>query len=291
MLHATQTDLDRANYYINAGRMEEARAILHQVLEVDYYNADAWRLLAHAATSPDEVRQALSRVLQLQPHDRWARQMLDSMDARNLVARPFGGAFVTQRPLAAVPPTPPPVVPPEPSRPRPPAQAGSPLMWGLVLGSGFVLLLAVIAGLVLTGVFPRTTFRAETTTPVPGALAAPEATRAAPTAPPQAAYRALYYYRHEDGQLISTGDHETFTFDGLPGQFVVIEVSIISGDLQPTVTLHGPDSQAIMQSRDVIPGSRITLVASHELTAAGTHYLVVASAQGSGTYQIIVRAN
>ncbi len=60
--------LRRAYRLIRHDRIDEAQAILRPLLEEDPENIHAWWLMAHATRDHDEVRQALSTVLSLDPH-------------------------------------------------------------------------------------------------------------------------------------------------------------------------------------------------------------------------------
>lgn len=64
------------------GDREAARDLLRQVLEEDEENIRAWLLLARLSENPDERRMALATVLQLDPGNTRAQEMLDKLDAR-----------------------------------------------------------------------------------------------------------------------------------------------------------------------------------------------------------------
>ncbi len=63
----TKSALSRAFELVENGDYEEARAILDPILDADKNNADAWWIYAHAATDPDEGREALENVLRINP--------------------------------------------------------------------------------------------------------------------------------------------------------------------------------------------------------------------------------
>ena len=63
----TKSALSRAFELVESGDYEEARAILDPILDADKNNADAWWIYAHAATDPDEGREALENVLRINP--------------------------------------------------------------------------------------------------------------------------------------------------------------------------------------------------------------------------------
>ncbi len=63
----TQLALSRAYDLVEAGKYDEARAILEPILASDKNNADAWWIYAHAVTNPDDGREALENVLRINP--------------------------------------------------------------------------------------------------------------------------------------------------------------------------------------------------------------------------------
>jgi len=63
----TQSALSRAYDLVEAGKYDEARAILEPILADNRNNADAWWIYAHAVTNPDEGRNALENVLRINP--------------------------------------------------------------------------------------------------------------------------------------------------------------------------------------------------------------------------------
>lgn len=65
-----------------AGDNEAAREKLEEILEQDEDNIPAWLLLARITDNPDEKRMALSTVLQLDPNNARARQMLDRIEGK-----------------------------------------------------------------------------------------------------------------------------------------------------------------------------------------------------------------
>jgi len=63
----TQSALSRAYDLVEAGKYDEARAILEPILAANKDNADAWWVYAHAVTNPDDGRAALENVLRIDP--------------------------------------------------------------------------------------------------------------------------------------------------------------------------------------------------------------------------------
>ena len=71
--------------YANAGRREEARDILLQVVELDEQNESAWLWLSGVVDSDDDKAVALENVLALNPSNEWARRGLE------ILGRPLPG--------------------------------------------------------------------------------------------------------------------------------------------------------------------------------------------------------
>lgn len=88
MADEQRQQLRQAYDLIKDGKKKEAGRILLDVLRADRDNADAWWLLANAATDPEKTRQALGQVLRINPTDRRARDMLSRLDDQTFI----GGA-------------------------------------------------------------------------------------------------------------------------------------------------------------------------------------------------------
>ena len=71
--------------YAKAGRREEARDILLQVVELDEQNESAWLWLSGVVDSDDDKAVALENVLALNPSNEWARRGLE------ILGRPWPG--------------------------------------------------------------------------------------------------------------------------------------------------------------------------------------------------------
>jgi tetratricopeptide (TPR) repeat protein len=72
----TQAALSRAFELVEAGKNEEARAILDPILAANPRNADAWWVYAHAADDPDKGQAALEKVLNINPDYPGAAELL-----------------------------------------------------------------------------------------------------------------------------------------------------------------------------------------------------------------------
>jgi Flp pilus assembly protein TadD len=71
--------------YAKAGRKEEARDILLQVVELDEQNESAWLWLSSVVDSADDKAVALENVLALNPNNEWAKRGL------SILGRPAPG--------------------------------------------------------------------------------------------------------------------------------------------------------------------------------------------------------
>ena len=67
---------------LKAGEKALARIELRALLDKEPDNADAWWLMAHALTEPDEIRQALQQDLRLRPDHRAAQEKLDALNRK-----------------------------------------------------------------------------------------------------------------------------------------------------------------------------------------------------------------
>ena len=83
-----------------AGKREQARALLMQVVEADERNEQAWLWLAGVVDAPEDIRTCLQNVLDLNPTNQQAQQGLAWVEQRYGPAAP-----VSDPPLAAPEPT------------------------------------------------------------------------------------------------------------------------------------------------------------------------------------------
>jgi tetratricopeptide (TPR) repeat protein len=100
-----------------AGKREEARALLMQVVEGDERNEQAWLWLAGVVDTPEDIRTCLQNVLDLNPANQQAQQGLAWVEKRYGPPVPSQGlSFPSplsppEREVPASPPTPPPAAP------------------------------------------------------------------------------------------------------------------------------------------------------------------------------------
>jgi hypothetical protein len=106
MSTATNQTLSRAYELIEAGQLDEARAILQPLLAVEKNNPDVWWVYAHAVDDPAEARSALNNVLRLDPSYPDAAQLLQSLEPQTPVpATPTGIRSLGQAMPPSVPET------------------------------------------------------------------------------------------------------------------------------------------------------------------------------------------
>jgi hypothetical protein len=102
---ATQSPLARAYDLVEAGRYDEARALLEPILASDFDNADAWWIYAHAVTDAALGRDALENVLRIDPNYPGATELLqqaETMAAPKPKITPIAPATVPEAPDAAL---------------------------------------------------------------------------------------------------------------------------------------------------------------------------------------------
>jgi len=68
---------------IEAGNLEDAKALLRPVLELEKDNADVWWLYSHAVTDAETARLALNNVLRIDPTYPDARDLLNQLEAQH----------------------------------------------------------------------------------------------------------------------------------------------------------------------------------------------------------------
>jgi hypothetical protein len=307
MHYRGETSLDQAQYLINVGRKDEALWLLNGILQHDRRNVDAWRLMAQAATSPDEMRQALSTVVQLDPTDTWAREALRKLDSRTTAGRPFGGAFITARPpTLSQPPRPESPAPAAAPAPRPhrasvPTPRATRPHNPVTVIAGVVLLLAIIGSGVVVLIFLTGSNMTRSAARV-GASSLPLPAETEPVVPtPQPIpsptdenFRVmahLDYFTYFPAWFERLDEQHAYTFDGTAGDFVVVEVSLLDDGMSPTVLLYDIYRQPMSAPLRFIAGSPPTLSLSHQLIDSGVHYVLVYNPYIAGMYQISIRSS
>ncbi len=74
--------LKQAFGLIEAGNLEDAKALLRPILEIEKDNADVWWLYSHAVTDSETARLALNNVLRIDPNYPDARDLLNQLEAQ-----------------------------------------------------------------------------------------------------------------------------------------------------------------------------------------------------------------
>lgn len=80
MTDATRSQLEQAYRLIQQDDLDRAVAILKPIVTAEPDNADAWWLMAHAVSEPQDAREPLENVLRLRPDHVEARQLLNELE-------------------------------------------------------------------------------------------------------------------------------------------------------------------------------------------------------------------
>jgi tetratricopeptide (TPR) repeat protein len=80
MTDATRSQLEQAYRLIQQDDLDRAIAILKPIVAAEPDNADAWWLMAHAVSEPQDAREPLENVLRLRPDHAEARQLLNELE-------------------------------------------------------------------------------------------------------------------------------------------------------------------------------------------------------------------
>jgi hypothetical protein len=306
--------LKQAYELIKAKKKQEAIDILLPILKFDDKNADAWWLMANALDDPDEIREALEKVLRLRPVDDKARRMLDNLNLRYPPTRsknddeftfdnnPFEvidtpddyQSSVYRKGVKAVPLNESGKVVVTKSNTR-----TSP--WVIILAVvgvlgllGCVICLALpLAGIsifvpVLEQVVNDPTFQAALENMPEMVTTVAAMSEASQTLPSDVRMRGTI----EPGQTVR-GSVDTFkddgwTFNGSQGRLTTIELTG-QGDLDPQLYLYNADRQLIAENDDIEfmenNNSRIEI----SLPYSGNYTIVVSAFGSGGNYDLTVR--
>jgi len=114
--------LHEAVQLAQAGRRDEARAQLLQIVQSDPNNEMAWLWLASVAADQPEYQRALNEVLRINPANHQARQLLVQFQQQYAATQP--PPYASQQPYYAPPPAPQPHygAPPQPYMAQPPVK-------------------------------------------------------------------------------------------------------------------------------------------------------------------------
>ncbi|MBA3873336.1 MAG: tetratricopeptide repeat protein [Anaerolineae bacterium] len=77
--------LKQAFSLIEAGNLEDAKALLRPILESEKDNADVWWLYSHAVTDTESARLALNNVLRIDPSYPDARDLLNQLETQQKI--------------------------------------------------------------------------------------------------------------------------------------------------------------------------------------------------------------
>lgn len=291
---ATGQQLQQVYELIKNGHKEHAASLLSVWLVADPCNADAWWLLALAAPTHELTRRALTKLLEMRPDDIRARQLLDSMSVRQLMADARSAAVEFQN-------APQPAYPPsqlEPRLPRlrrrtrkPRNRRGGPtrtfyvaLAFSCLFGvAGCALMvLAVASGFDwINHLFEN----APVVVPVihAGTLWADPVDLGDINA---LGNTGLTQYR--TGLLDSMTDRHRYVFSGRAGDWVAIEITTPDSMLDPAVALYSESGVLIGGNTDRSPSDTDAAIAL-ALPYNGSYTAVVSVQAGEGAYRLQLR--
>jgi hypothetical protein len=322
MVTTVGQQLQHAYQLIQLGKREQAANLLTVVLASDRDNADAWWLLAQAATDQNTIRRALLRVMELRPGDQRARQMLDSMDLRAHLAQRRTAThemhavqasqytqpvttFPTLSHTGAFPAAAEPAL--EEVRPVLQRRARQRRIVRDEPKANTIFRLALI-GAVLFGLIGCAVLSFATLNGVVSGVRAVEASVGGfnPSLPAVAievsgsqpeqpqlgnvnALGSLSYQQFRTGAIASTADQHAYTFTGKAGDFVLIELSAINGAaLDPALALYAPDRSLVGGSMDISAAQHDARL-SLNLPFEGEYTIVISAQAGAGDYQVALR--
>lgn len=291
---ATGQQLQQAYELIKAGYKEHAASVLAVLLVSDPCNADAWWLLALAAPNEDVMRRALVRLMELRPDDLRARQLLDSLgvrqmlaDARAAAVNVTSGRYPTYPPIRMEPRLPSlrrrPHSPKR--RPRRPVHFYGALLLTGVFG---VVGCALLALAVLSG-FEWLSHALDGFDPFQTAVQVAQAGSA--DRPDLGDIHALGntgYMQVRSSHLASPGERHLYTFIGRSGDWVTIDATTPESDLDPALALYSGSGILVGGNTDraaVDPDPLLALA----LPQTGTFTIVVSAQSGQGAYTLMLR--
>ena len=292
---ATGQQLHQAYELIKGGYKEHAASLLAVWLVSDPCNADAWWLLAMAAPSRELMRHALGRLLELRPDDLRARQLVDSVDVRQI--RADGRAASAGYSSAYFPTYPPAGLEPRlPSLRRKTKRANTYphrrstsfyialLMSGLFGVFGCALLtLAVISGLQWGG------HALEGLNPLLPALQIAQA--GADSRPDLGDINLLGnvgFLQYRSAMMSAPDERHLYTFTGNSGDWVAIEVTTPDSALDPALALYSGSGLLVGGNADRAaddPDASLALA----LPQTGAFTIAVSAQGGQGAYTLSLK--
>lgn len=303
MIGTIGQQLQQAYQLIHLGQRQQAMQILYDILRFDPDNADAWWLMANAATNVIDMRVALEQVLRLRPDHQPARQMLNSLNNGFQPPSQFWMTETAQR--LKTPPVlyQPPhangrephgvIVPPDRSRWKPRSR------WHPVatIGAGAIDPLTFVAGIVaavsLLAVFLCAIVAFSTTSLVINPLLrTPTPARSTPTPhrpnnPFQVDRGTVEINRQHPGIVYDPREYYLHRFHGSAGERLIIDVMSTDDKLNPMVQLYDPEGRRLDYNHDAAVTTRDARL-SVTLPLNGVYTVAVSGENSTGRYTLIV---
>ena len=92
----------------------------------------------------------------------------------------------------------------------------------------------------------------------------------------------LAYGSSTQGSLSAAAPTAAYSFDGAAGDLIQVAVIPLTGDLQPSVTLAGPDGQSLTTGQfDPAAGHNASATVAYILPQAGTYRLTISGLNAS----------
>lgn len=290
---ATGQQLQQAYELIKGGHKEHAASLLSVWLAADPCNADAWWLMALAAPSQDLMRRALVRLLELRPDDVRARQLLDSLSVRRMLADArLASAEVKQAQRPAFP-----AAGMEPRLPRLRSRQqgqrnASSRSRGVLLG----LFAAAVFGLVGCGVLLLALASGfEWVSRAFDGIQPALSVASAANLPSEAFFLGdinmlgnMGFTQFRTGSLLSLDDRHQYTFIGAEGDWVTFEATTPDSALDPALAVYGEGGLLVGANADRAEDDTDAML-SLVLPYTGTYAVVVGAQNGAGEYRLQLR--
>ncbi len=309
----SQQQLSQAYKLIKSGQKRQAEARLRDLLADDTDNADAWWLLANAATEPAAIREALERDLELRPDHKVAIKALAALNLKHPPPAPdddyddlFGadyGEIDASADSAAAdlpdwfddeysdagPAGPPPARQPrltdEPL--KKPVRKSNNQAW-ILWGSLGLIVLFICGGIAIV---------AQQATSTIGDFAQ-QVSDAQALAAQGGFYSEIPADRDING-LMEVGTRKTgsivperpdeWQFDGVAGQRILIEVFSTDDVLDPVVFLYDANFNLIAGNDDIDYGVNLDSRIRTSLPADGRYTIIIGAFDWGGRYRLELR--
>jgi hypothetical protein len=276
--------LAQAYQLIKNGQKAQAEAQLREFLEVESDNADAWWLLANAATDPADIRQALERNLNLRPDHATGQKALAAFNRKYppTAAAPdedddfdslFAEEFVDQ---------------PKSTRASKVARKPGQSNQNWILYGSIALIVVFVCGGIGAIVMEATRVVSDvvTSNEFSGMREMLSEMSAYQQVPQEARRMGNISVGERKTATVDTFDDDVWTFEGHAGQVVIIELNARDSILDPELFLYHPSGHLVNSNDDY--GSGLNSRIRHTLTANGRYPIVVSAFGGGGAYELFL---